>query len=371
MQAGPWDAPRARRVARRLARVRGSGGREHPAAACSTANMPKIRPRPLPPPPAADSPPASSASTCASWRPMAALRRSARAGDARPDRRQARGSVRAAGPEIRSHDPELARGQRLRAAQRPALCHPRADRARQRQLRARLGDGPRDGACDRPPRRDPRGPGPAGGAGQPRRHRPAERSAARRARARQIEDRARQLLARPGVRGRRHRRRHLRARRLRPLRRRALPHLDGPERASARAARRIDPRAPDFLSSHPATPERVTNAVANARQFTGPGAGARDRRRNISRWSTGWSMARTRARASCAAAGSCIPSSASPSPRRTASRSTTRRRRCSASRTAARRRSGSTWCACRPSSRCRNISTPAGSRTSRQRASRR
>jgi predicted Zn-dependent protease len=39
----------------------------------------------------------------------------------------------------------------------------------------------------------------------------------------------------------------------------------------------IDPRAPDFLSSHPATPERVTNAVANARQFTGPGSGARDK----------------------------------------------------------------------------------------------
>jgi predicted Zn-dependent protease len=39
----------------------------------------------------------------------------------------------------------------------------------------------------------------------------------------------------------------------------------------------IDPRAPDFLSSHPATPERITNAVANARQFSGPGAGERDR----------------------------------------------------------------------------------------------
>jgi predicted Zn-dependent protease len=31
----------------------------------------------------------------------------------------------------------------------------------------------------------------------------------------------------------------------------------------------IDPRAPDFLSSHPATPERITNATANARQFSG------------------------------------------------------------------------------------------------------
>jgi predicted Zn-dependent protease len=37
-----------------------------------------------------------------------------------------------------------------------------------------------------------------------------------------------------------------------------------------------DPRALDFLSSHPATPERVKNALANARQFSGPGAGQRD-----------------------------------------------------------------------------------------------
>ncbi len=39
----------------------------------------------------------------------------------------------------------------------------------------------------------------------------------------------------------------------------------------------IDPRAPDFLSSHPATPERVANATANARQYTGPGTGDRER----------------------------------------------------------------------------------------------
>ena len=180
----------------------------------------------------------SSASTCASWPPMAASIASPRvqqmlektvdklvAASERPELK------------IRGHHPQLARGQRLRAAERPALRHPRPRRARQRQLRARLGAGARDGACDRPPRRDPRGPGAPGRAGQPRRHRPAQRSAARRARARQIEDRARQLLARPGVRGRRHRRRHLRARRLRPLRRRALPHLDGHELASARAAR--------------------------------------------------------------------------------------------------------------------------------------
>ena len=35
--------------------------------------------------------------------------------------------------------------------------------------------------------------------------------------------------------------------------------------------------AHDFLSSHPATPERVQNALANARQFSGPGTGERNR----------------------------------------------------------------------------------------------
>ncbi len=39
----------------------------------------------------------------------------------------------------------------------------------------------------------------------------------------------------------------------------------------------IDPRAPDFLSSHPATPERVKNAQATARQIGAPGSGERDR----------------------------------------------------------------------------------------------
>src|ERR1700687_1081858 len=38
-----------------------------------------------------------------------------------------------------------------------------------------------------------------------------------------------------------------------------------------------DPRSLDFLSSHPATPDRVKNALANARQFSGPGAGERER----------------------------------------------------------------------------------------------
>jgi predicted Zn-dependent protease len=32
----------------------------------------------------------------------------------------------------------------------------------------------------------------------------------------------------------------------------------------------INPAAPDFLSSHPATPERITNAIASARQYRAP-----------------------------------------------------------------------------------------------------
>ena len=39
----------------------------------------------------------------------------------------------------------------------------------------------------------------------------------------------------------------------------------------------LDPRAQDFLSSHPATPERVQNAQNTARQYTSPEDGERDR----------------------------------------------------------------------------------------------
>jgi len=39
----------------------------------------------------------------------------------------------------------------------------------------------------------------------------------------------------------------------------------------------VDPRLLDFLSSHPATPERMKISQANARQYSAPGAGERDR----------------------------------------------------------------------------------------------
>ncbi|MTH96920.1 metalloprotease [Roseibium sp. RKSG952] len=41
--------------------------------------------------------------------------------------------------------------------------------------------------------------------------------------------------------------------------------------------------APDFLSSHPSTPERLTLAVKSARRFGAPGIGERDRERYLSR----------------------------------------------------------------------------------------
>jgi predicted Zn-dependent protease len=54
------------------------------------------------------------------------------------------------------------------------------------------------------------------------------------------------------------------------------------QNAHLRSQRAIDPRSPDFLSSHPATPERIENAVANARQYTGPGRGDRERAEYLS-----------------------------------------------------------------------------------------
>lgn len=55
--------------------------------------------------------------------------------------------------------------------------------------------------------------------------------------------------------------------------------LSAMERNAALKASRtpLDPRAQDFLSSHPATPERVQNAQANARQYSSPDGGERDR----------------------------------------------------------------------------------------------
>ena len=48
------------------------------------------------------------------------------------------------------------------------------------------------------------------------------------------------------------------------------------ELKSSSSRSHVDPRAPDFLSSHPATPERIKNALAAARQVGAPG-GERDK----------------------------------------------------------------------------------------------
>jgi predicted Zn-dependent protease len=59
----------------------------------------------------------------------------------------------------------------------------------------------------------------------------------------------------------------------------AARFLTAMERNAALKAPRasIDPRTQDFLSSHPATPERIQNAQANARQYRSPENGGRDR----------------------------------------------------------------------------------------------
>ena len=84
---------------------------------------------------------------------------------------------------------------------------------------------------------------------------------------------------------------------------------------------------PDMMATHPSTPERVAQAIAEARQVGAPGIGetardaylSRDRRHRLRR--------RSRRRGWCAATASSIPSWASPSRRRKASRWKTRRRR--------------------------------------------
>ena len=52
--------------------------------------------------------------------------------------------------------------------------------------------------------------------------------------------------------------------------------FDMQRNADLKASDGAGPRGIDFLSSHPATPERVKNALANARQFSSPGRGERD-----------------------------------------------------------------------------------------------
>ena len=87
-----------------------------------------------------------------------------------------------------------------------------------------------------------------------------------------------ELLARAGIRGRRHRRRHFGARPFRSLWRGALPRPRWNATPALKAGKTsLDPRAQDFLSSHPATPERVQNAQAGARQYSSPQGGERDR----------------------------------------------------------------------------------------------
>ena len=55
----------------------------------------------------------------------------------------------------------------------------------------------------------------------------------------------------------------------------AMEHNSALKREQAAA---INPAAPDFLSSHPSTPERVTQAIANARQYKPPASDSAQQR---------------------------------------------------------------------------------------------
>jgi len=136
-----------------------------------------------------------------------------------------------------------------------------------------------------------RGPGAAGRAGQPVATTSAERSADSEQCASQnpISPLAK-LLARPGVRGRRHGVGISARAGLDQYGRRALHDLRGAQRATAHAASNDRARR-TFLFPPPATPERVTKRLP-MRAVAGPGR-ASATRRNISRCSTGLSPART------------------------------------------------------------------------------
>ncbi len=128
------------------------------------------------------------------------------------------------------------------------------------------------------------------------------------------------------------------------------------QRTSIRARRTSCPRIPP--------PRSGSRTRRRPPARSGRPAAARVTATTIWPPSTAWSTATIRAKAWCAAVTSCIPGSDSPSWPPRASRSTTPRKPSWASRKAAARRCGSTWCGCRPNSRCPTISTPAGSRTS-------
>ena len=123
-----------------------------------------------------------------------------------------------------------------------------------------------------------------------------------------------------------HRHRHRRARRLRSLRRGALPHLDGAQfRAQAAAERRhrsararLPVVAPGDAGAHHERARQRAPVQPRPASAAGSSTG-----RPISAASTASCSAKIRAKALSAAAASCIRGSASPSPRRKASRSKT------------------------------------------------
>ena len=273
---------------------------------------------------------------------------------ARADRRPAGRRVGAARPALPGHDPQFAGGQRLRAADRPALCDPRP--------------------ASRSPTTNPSSP-PC--SSHEMAHVIARHAAIREEQARQAALVSRVVTdvlsdpadaARWRSPSRRSRWRASRARRnskptasasASPRAPATIPMAPSrfltsmgrnAELGRSRAAP-INPRSPDFLSSHPATPERVSECARSTRASSTPRRrlgrrtrqGCISRRHRRARLRRG-SERRLRARPPLPASAARLHLHRA----RRFQRSTTPRRRCSASRMAATRRCGSTSCACRP-----------------------
>ena len=195
------------------------------------------------------------------------------------DRRADRRRLRPAGPALPHHHPQLAGGQRLRAARRLSLRHARAPGARQRFVRGRRGARPRDGACHRQPRHRAPEQGAERGDRQPRRHRRARRRAGS-SRSPRASARSRASRASRSSRPTRSASRPSAGPATTPSPRRASSPPWRSTRAYKTAAPMMEKR-PDFLASHPSTPERVDFATRAAREFGAPGVGEVDRDRYL------------------------------------------------------------------------------------------
>ena len=138
----------------------------------------------------------------------------------------------------------------------------------------------------------------------------------------------RQLFPPAGIRGRpdRHQRRSPRRDTILMRRRASSPRSAAGARCALRSSGAGSADKPDMMATHPSTPERIAQAIAEARQFGAPGSGETGRDAYLAAID-GIAFGDNPAQGVVRDTPSFIPSSASPSRRPTAFRSRTSRRR--------------------------------------------